>query len=145
MCAFQRGVIRPLFSVFQAVESRSFEQSAREAREADEQLARRLQQEEDLCVPVFSHLPGSGLPPVAMRRGPGDDDCDWLNGLLANRAGQALNPFAPGGMFGSGRPLIPPPRRGGGRGGQLAHLSLLDRDFDEDDYEMLLQLDRVDG
>ena len=31
-----------------------------------------------------------------------------------------------------------------GRAGQLAHLSLLDRDFGEADYEMLLRLDEAD-
>jgi len=33
---------------------------------------------------------------------------------------------------------------GGARGGQLAQLSLMDRDFGEADYEMLLKLDEVD-
>ena len=34
---------------------------------------------------------------------------------------------------------------GGGGARQLAHLSFLDRDFGEQDYEMLLQLDEADG
>ena len=34
--------------------------------------------------------------------------------------------------------------RGGGGPGQMAHLALLDRDFNEADYEMLLQLDEPD-
>lgn len=34
---------------------------------------------------------------------------------------------------------------GAGRGGQMAHLALLDRDFNEADYEMLLQLDEVEN
>ena len=39
---------------------------------------------------------------------------------------------------------MPPGMRGGGGPGQMAHLALLDRDFNEADYEMLLQLDEPD-
>ena len=35
--------------------------------------------------------------------------------------------------------------RAGPAGGSMAHLAFLDRDFNEADYEMLLQLDEVDG
>ena len=33
----------------------------------------------------------------------------------------------------------------GRRSNHLAHLSLMDRDFGEADYEMLLQLDKAEG
>ena len=117
----------------------------------DLRLARRLQQEE--CSGLPPSCSGAfgmpGLDPVGMglhsaALGVHGGRWDWL-GSLARRPGlggvlaQGQHPFdaAPGHMFA-------PPRRpaaGGRAAGQFGHLEMLDRDFGEADYEMLLRLD----
>ena len=106
----------------------------------DLRLAKRLQQEEcsglpPSCSGAFGSMPGLGpvgLGPPSAALGVHGGRWDWL-GSLARRPGQG-HPFdaAPGHIFA-------PPRRPAA--GQFGHLELLDRDFDEADYEMLLRLD----
>ena len=59
---------------------------------------------------------------------------DSVAAIAAAAAARRYSQPVPAGMM-SGRV---------GRVGQMAHLALLDRDFGEADYEMLLQLDEVD-
>ena len=117
-------------------------------RDADERFARQLQREEDssrfaLHMGLFGGEPVTSAPGGARwdRSQPGNWFSEFLgNNMSARTAGRDLYPPS----------LMPPPRRWGGgsssgRAGQLAHLSFLDRDFNETDYEMLLQLDEQDG
>ena len=117
----------------------------------DLRLARRLQQEEcsglpPSCSGAFG-MPGldpRGMGPPGAALGVHGGRWDWL-GSMARRPGPGgmpgQHPFdaASGHMF----PGAAPPRRGGGgrAAGQFGHLEMLDRDFGEADYEMLLRLD----
>lgn len=86
-------------------------------READERLARRLQRQEDTRSPPLCSAP-------------------WMSDIIGShqRAGHAVHPNLPS------RRALP-----SGRAGQLTRLALMDRDFGEADYEMLLLLDEVAG
>mmetsp|Transcript_14100 Transcript_14100/g.30620 ORF Transcript_14100/g.30620 Transcript_14100/m.30620 type:complete len:278 (-) Transcript_14100:850-1683(-) len=111
----------------------------REATLHDEQLARRLQDEERLSSQLARDL-GLPMPPLSQ---------------LARDLGLPMPPFMPSQLarapFAMGYPMQHHnafgalPRHPNAPGGQLAHLSLLNRDFTESDYEMLLQLDEVSG
>jgi hypothetical protein len=114
----------------------------------DLRLARRLQQEEcsglpPSCSGAFG-MPGlgpMGMGPPSAALGVHGGRWDWL-GSLARRPGLGggQHPFdaAPG-----QHPFAPPrrPAAGGRAAGQFGHLEMLDRDFGEADYEMLLRLD----
>lgn len=129
---------------------------ARRILESDVELANRLQEEEraQLHFPhPFSRF-GAGLPrgfPGASRFGDlhfgsgegamhdmfGQQDAAWRSSnppLLPAH----MPPLHPGSAAGRGP-------SGGGRNSQLAHLSLMNRDFGEADYEMLLRLDETPG
>jgi len=103
--------------------------------QADESLARRLHEEEQTA-----RRPPAG--PLGLDADLWPSGTDWLSGMF-----DAFPRSRMGMMPGAGpRPLPAHNRSGmsaGGRSGQLAHLSFLDRDFGEADYEMLLQLDEA--
>ena len=118
--------------------------------DADLRLARRLQDEEHRANlspfgGMFGLDPVSGAGLANAPPGLHGGRWDWL-GSLARRpglggllAGQGL-PFAgAGGPPGRGYMLPAQLRRPGA--GQFGHLELMDRDFGEADYEMLLRLD----
>jgi len=141
----------------------------REVTEADARLARQLQEAEEEEVRARAReLPP---PPPPGRMGPGyvlnggdaaqqqqqqqQQRWDWrarLQQLRDDDSGWA--PWGGGGGGGGGLPH-PPPGWGGGHGGRgrlpsaaqsrHAHLAFVDRDFTEDDYDMLLRLDEVGG
>ena len=114
----------------------------------DLRLARRLQQEECSGLPPscsgafgMAGLDPMGMGPPSAALGVHGGRWDWL-GSLARRPGLGggQHPFdaAPG-----QHPFAPPrrPAAGGRAAGQFGHLEMLDRDFGEADYEMLLRLD----
>ena len=132
---------------------------------SDQELARRLQEEERQAR-LFPHplsRYGAGLP-----RGYPGASAD-LHGAMPRRSERMFDMFGDDDAWRSEPPLLPalvPPAwhplnvgalgvGGAGRGlsglfdgrrsNHLAHLSLMDRDFGEADYEMLLQLDKAEG
>ena len=142
----------------------------REVTEADARLARQLQEAEEEEVRARARELPPPPPPGRMGMGyvlNGGDAAqqqqqqqqqqrwDWrarLQQLRDDDSGWA--PWGGGGGGGGGLPH-PPPGWGGGHGGRgrlpsaaqsrHAHLAFVDRDFTEDDYDMLLRLDEVGG
>ncbi|KAL3926286.1 MAG: hypothetical protein SGPRY_003366 [Prymnesium sp.] len=120
---------------------------------ADEELAFRLQDHEQQAARcATTYTTGRGMPPVprgypngwmgvlggtshprALHSYRDDSDARWLRG-------EAMMPPQMPGQF---NPIGWPGMLGGGRAGnRLANLSMMDRDFGEADYEMLLSLDQ---
>ena len=118
--------------------------------EGDAALARRMQEEERLTqrregppAPHFGGVPrslGGGFPLGGMLPPPMDDlfgdDHGWARGYQP--------PMPPAYRLGGGFSRAAGVS-GGRAAGQLAALSMLNRDFGEADYEMLLQLDEAAG
>ena len=141
----------------------------REVTEADARLARQLQEAEEEEVRARARELPPPPPPGRMGMGyvlNGGDAAqqqqqqqqrwDWrarLQQLRDDDSGWA--PWGGGGGGGGGGLPHPPPGWGGGHGGRgrlpsaaqsrHAHLAFVDRDFTEDDYDMLLRLDEVGG
>jgi len=128
-----------------------------ERERADAEMARRLQEQEQQqpSVGFAAHLMGRGMPPLPRGAGFGG----WAANMFGSEQMMRMfgdEPDLP--LYRSGAAMLPPqlpgmPYRalgggggGGGRAGsRLAHLSMMDRDFGEADYEMLKSLDEDNG